>query len=74
MRSYTRTLDVDGHGMAVHGGAPAAVGRAPGVVVIMHAPGVDTFIHAMVERLARAGFAAVAPDLYHRQTEAGRTP
>lgn len=68
MQSYTRTVKVDGQGMAVHGGGPATANATPAVVVIMHAPGVDTFIHAMVERLARAGYAAVAPDLYHRQT------
>jgi carboxymethylenebutenolidase len=69
MHSYTRTIRVDGQGMAIHGGAPASTGRSPALVVIMHAPGVDTFIHSMVERLGRAGYAAVAPDLYHRQTE-----
>lgn len=32
----------------------------------MHAPGVDPFIRGIVDRLAQAGFAAIAPDLYHR--------
>lgn len=71
MRTYTSTIRVDGHGMAVHGAAPAAAARAPALVVAMHAPGVDTFVHGIVERLANAGYAAVAPDLYHRQTEPG---
>ncbi|SRR5581483_1606929 len=71
MLSYTRTVRVDGHGMAIHGAAPAAAARSPALVVIMHAAGVDTFIHAMVERLVRAGYAAAAPDLYHRQVEPG---
>jgi len=57
--------------MALHGGGPQSAAAAPALVVIMHAPGVDTFIHAMVERLARAGYAAAAPDLYHRQTGGG---
>ncbi|MFL6711731.1 MAG: dienelactone hydrolase family protein [Sulfurifustis sp.] len=71
MLTYTRTIRVDGHGMAIHFGSPVTAARLPGVVVIMHAPGVDTFIHSIVERLVRAGYAAVAPDLYHRQTEPG---
>lgn len=68
MLTYTKTLHVDGTGMAVHGGSPMRGGRVPAIVVVMHAPGVETFIHSIVERLARAGYAALAPDLYHRQT------
>lgn len=40
---------------------------APGVLVCMHAPGVDGFIRGICDRLAESGFAAIAPDLYHRQ-------
>jgi len=35
----------------------------------MHAPGVDAFIQGICEKLALAGFAAIAPDLYHRESE-----
>lgn len=45
---------------------PEAPPRAPGVVVCMHAPGVDPFIRGIADRLAQSGFAAIAPDLYHR--------
>jgi carboxymethylenebutenolidase len=38
----------------------------PGVVVVMHAWGVDTSIRDVVRRLAKAGYAAVAPDLFAR--------
>ncbi|MGC1379452.1 MAG: dienelactone hydrolase family protein [Candidatus Baltobacteraceae bacterium] len=38
----------------------------PSVVVIMHVWGVDTSIRDVVRRLAKAGFAAIAPDLYAR--------
>lgn len=68
MQLSTRTIRVADRGMALHSGAPVTAGRSPALVVVMHAAGVDTFIHAMVERLARAGYAAAAPDLYHRQT------
>ncbi len=46
---------------------PAGAGpKTPSVVVIMHIWGVDTSIRGVVERLAKAGFAAIAPDLYAR--------
>lgn len=40
--------------------------NAPSVVVIMHIWGVDTSIRDVVRRLAKAGIAAIAPDLYAR--------
>jgi carboxymethylenebutenolidase len=47
--------------------APSEAGPFPAVVVIQHAGGVDDFIRRMSDRLAEAGFVAVAPDLYHRE-------
>ena len=38
--------------------------KAPGVVVIQEWWGVNSQIHAVCERLAAAGFATLAPDLY----------
>jgi carboxymethylenebutenolidase len=46
---------------------PHGVAQAPGVVVIMHGPGLDRFVEDRVGELARHGYAAAAPDLYHRQ-------
>lgn len=43
-----------------------ATAGTPSVVVIMHIWGVDTSIRDFVRRLAKAGFAAIAPDLYAR--------
>jgi carboxymethylenebutenolidase len=40
--------------------------NVPSVVVVMHIWGVDTSIRDVVRRLAKAGIAAVAPDLYAR--------
>jgi carboxymethylenebutenolidase len=46
---------------------PVSAGsRTPSVVVIMHVWGVDTSIRDVVRRYAKAGFAAIAPDLYAR--------
>ena len=66
MPSCTKTLKVNGEDMELYTCLPDGTGPFPGVVVIQHAPGVDIFIRTIVDRLAEAGYAAVAPDLYHR--------
>ena len=45
---------------------PHARPNVPSVVVIMHIWGVDASIRDVVRRFAKAGFAAIAPDLYAR--------
>jgi carboxymethylenebutenolidase len=45
--------------------APAGGARGPGVVVLMEAYGITAHIRGVCERLAAAGFPALAPDLYH---------
>jgi carboxymethylenebutenolidase len=42
-----------------------------GVVVMCHGPGVDRFVETKVEELARHGYAAAAPDVFHRQPDDG---
>lgn len=66
MPSFSQTLRVDGQEMAVYGNLAEGGGPSAAIVVIQHAGGVDAFTRAMVDRLAAAGYAAVAPDLYHR--------
>jgi len=66
MKTLTVTIPVGAQTMALHAAWPEGGGPFPAIVVIQHAPGVDTFLHAMVERLAQAGYYAAAPDLYHR--------
>ena len=62
-------LEVDGSEMRCYVQLPEGAAASPGVLICMHAPGVDRFIQGIADRLASAGFAAIAPDLYHRQTE-----
>lgn len=52
--------------MRLHVSLPEGSGPFPAVVVAQHQGGVDDFIQAMAKRLAQAGFAAAAPELYHR--------
>lgn len=67
MASRWDTVMVDGSAMRCYVALPEGGGRRPGVVVCQHAGGVDDFIRSMTDRLAEAGFAAIAPDLYHRE-------
>lgn len=64
-------IEVDGTPMRLYVGTPS-LGRAfPAVIVVHHEGGVDKFIEDRVETLARQGYLAIAPDLYHRQPEGG---
>jgi len=47
--------------------AQAAAPRAPGMIVLMEAFGLTTHIRRVCDRLAAAGFHALAPDLYYGQ-------
>jgi carboxymethylenebutenolidase len=67
----TDTIDVNGDPMHVYVGVPAGAGPRPGVVVMVHGPGLDDFIRSRVESLAEHGFIALAPDLFHRQPDDG---
>ena len=71
MAGRFETVEVDGSVMPVYlaGGDGGA-----GVLVCMHAPGVDEFIQDICHRLADSGFVAAAPDLYHRQEERDLNP
>lgn len=67
MGSRWDSVTASGGGMRCYVSLPAGGGAHPAVIVIQHAGGVDEFVRRMCDRLAEAGFAAVAPDLYHRE-------
>ena len=52
--------------MAVPTSRPSEGGTRPAVIVIMGSPGVSPNIVGIVDRFAREGYIAAAPDLYHR--------
>ncbi len=57
--------------------APSGPGRRRAVVVIQEVFGVNRHIREVAERLAGAGYVAIAPHIYHRQApgfEVGYTP
>lgn len=59
------TVESDG-AMRCYVTEPSGGGPFSAVVVIQHAGGVDEFVRTMTDRVAEAGFAGIAPDLYHR--------
>jgi carboxymethylenebutenolidase len=66
MASFWESIKVDGADMRLYVSLPSGTGPFPAVVVIQHQGGVDDFMEEMTQRVASAGYAAAAPDLYHR--------
>lgn len=73
VNTYWQQLDVDASAMSCFVGDTGSAGT-PGVVVCMHAPGVDAFIQNIVDRLMQNGYCAIAPDLHHRDPNVGDDP
>jgi carboxymethylenebutenolidase len=48
---------------------PKEAGSYPGIVVLMEAFGLNDHIKKVTERIAQEGYVAIAPDLYHRESE-----
>lgn len=52
---------------------PASAARAPAVVVLQEAFGVNNHICDVAQRFARLGWVAIAPELFHRSAQEGTT-
>lgn len=66
------TLDVaDGTTMNAYVARPAEEGKFPGMMVFQEAFGVNTHIRDVTERVAREGYVAIAPELFHRSAAPG---
>jgi carboxymethylenebutenolidase len=67
IRTATIRIDLPDVGLPAYSALPRdANANTPGVVVVMHVWGVDASIREVVRGFAKAGFAAIAPDLYAR--------
>jgi carboxymethylenebutenolidase len=55
--------------MEAYEAKPKEAGSYPGIVVLMEAFGLNDHIKNVTERIAREGYVAIAPDLYHREPE-----
>jgi carboxymethylenebutenolidase len=61
------TLEVtDGTSMNAHVARPVEEGKFPGMLVLQEAFGVNAHIRDVTERIAREGYVAIAPELFHR--------
>ncbi len=69
MASSWESITVNDRGMDLYLSLPEGPGPFPAVVVAHHGAGVDDFTREMADRLAGEGYAAVAPDLFHRVTD-----
>ena len=66
MSGQFTSIDIQGKPVDAYLAMPSGPGPHPGVVVAMHIFGVDRFVQGMCDNLADAGYAAIAPYLYHR--------
>jgi carboxymethylenebutenolidase len=64
--SSWENVKVDGSDMPLYTSLPAGGGPVPGIVVVHGQSGLEDFIKGTTHMLALQGYAAVAPNLYHR--------
>ena len=69
MAASWETIKSDGSDMRMYLSVPEGSGPFPAVLVSQHGPGVNEFIQDTVNKLAKEGYVACAPELYHRVTE-----
>ena len=55
--------------METYEARPKDGGARPAVIVLMEAYGLNSHIKDVTDRIAREGYVAIAPDLYHREPE-----
>jgi len=61
------TLETTDGPMRAYLAVPDGAGPFPGVVVLQEAFGVNAYVRSVCDRQADVGFAALAPELFHRQ-------
>jgi len=66
MAGQWANLKVDGSVMPLYTNFPSGERRVPGIVVIHGQSGLEEFVKETTQMLAFQGYAAVAPNLYHR--------
>ena len=69
MPSFWEKVEVEGREMDLYASVPSGSGPFPAVVVAHPASGVGEFTQSIADRLAAEGYAAVAPNRFHRVTE-----
>ena len=67
--SSTLQLNTPDGKMEAYEAKPKEGGSYPGIIVLMEAFGLNDHIKKVTERIAQEGYVAIAPDLYHRESE-----
>ena len=62
----------DGTEMRAYTAFPSSTGPVPGIILLQEAFGVNHHIRSVADRLAAAGYAVVAPELFHRTAAPGQ--
>ncbi|WP_201980830.1 dienelactone hydrolase family protein [Hymenobacter rubidus] len=62
----------DGTEMHAYTAFPDSTGPVPGIILLQEAFGVNPHIRSVADRLAAAGYAVVAPELFHRTAVPGQ--
>ena len=62
----------DGTEMRAYTTFPASSGPVPGIILLQEAFGVNHHIRSVADRLALAGYAVIAPELFHRTAAPGQ--
>src|SRR5213593_1320772 len=66
MASSWENVKVDNSSMPLYVSVPESGGPIPGIVVVHGQSGLENFIKDTTHMFALQGYAAVAPNLYHR--------
>src|SRR4029078_3720711 len=67
--SSTVQLNTQDGKMDAYVAQPKESGKHPGIVVIQEEFGVNSHIKKVTERIAAEGYVAIAPDIFHRESE-----
>ncbi len=70
-QNFVTLAVADGTEMRAYTAFPDATGPVPGVILLQEAFGVNHHIRSVADRLAAAGYAVVAPELFHRSAAPG---
>jgi carboxymethylenebutenolidase len=66
MNTQWLTLHTSDGPMRAYLATPGGAGPGPGILVLQEAFGVNSYVRSVCDRLADAGFVALAPELFHR--------
>ena len=70
-QNFVTLAVTDGTEMRAYTAFPTTTGPVPGIILLQEAFGVNQHIRNVADRLAQAGYAVVAPELFHRTAAPG---